>query len=150
MWYGQVKGFTTAELLVVVAIVGVLAGMTAPSLHHWLSTLRVDTVAREIAAELQLGKMRAITENGRYRMSFDLEHQAYVMQKEVLGAWHNVEASRSLPTGLRLVSVSDGRNPLYFEPRGTTPGGNALITLKNARGRTRVVSISTGGRVHVR
>jgi type II secretion system protein H len=149
MWCWQPKGFTTTELLIAVAMIGMLAGIATPSLQQWLSTMRVDTAAREMAATLQLSKMRAVTENTRYRMSFDLSHNAYVSQRESLGAWHNVEAPTRLPAGLRLVSVSAGRNPLYFEPLGTAPGGNAVITLQNARGRTRTVSISTGGRVKV-
>jgi Tfp pilus assembly protein FimT len=146
----QAEAFTTTELLVVVVIVGVLTGVAMPSLHHWLSTVRVDAAARELASTLQLGKMRAVAENTRYRVRFDLDQKAYVMQREHLGAWHSVAASTRLPTGLQLVSISEGRNPLYFEPLGTTPGGNAVIILKNARGRMRTVSISTGGRVQVK
>jgi type II secretion system protein H len=146
----KIAGFTLIELLIAVAIVGLLAGVATPSLHHWSTTIRVDTAAREVASALQLSKMRAITENTRYRMYFDLEQRAYGVQKEVLGAWRQVETPTTLPAGLWLVSVSEGRNPLYFEPLGTTPGGNALITLKNARGRVRIVAISTGGRIRVK
>ena len=142
--------FTTAELIIVLVIVGVLAAVATPPLHRWLSIVGVDTASRELAATLQLGKMRAIAENRRYRMSFDLAQHAYTVQKEVFGAWHNVEEPRALRAGLRLASVSEGRNPLYFEPLGTMPGGNASIVLQNAQGRSRTVSISTGGRVKVR
>ena len=74
--------FTTAELMIVLVIVGVLTAVATPSLHRWLSTIGVDAAARELAATLQLGKMRAIAENRRYRMSFDLAQHSYVVQKE--------------------------------------------------------------------
>ena len=150
LWSHQAAAFTTAELLIVLVIVGVLAAVATPPLHRWLSIIGVDTAARELAATLQLGKMRAIAENRRYRMSFDLAQHAYVVQKEVFGVWHNVEDSKALRAGLQLVSVSEGRNPLYFEPLGTMPSGNATIILQNAQGRSRTVAISTAGRVRVK
>jgi Tfp pilus assembly protein FimT len=150
MLCGQERAFTTVELLIVTMIVGILAAFLTPNLGRWLTTLGVDTAARELASELQLGKMRAISQNTRYRINFDLTPATYTVQKEVLGAWVDIGPPRLLPTGVRLVSVSAGRNPLYFEPLGTAPGGNAVITLQNAQGRTRAVHISTGGRVIVK
>lgn len=150
MQYRSDKGFTTAELMIGVAMLGILAAMATPALHRWLATVRVDTAARAIASALQLSKMRAIAENRRYRMSFDLDQNTYIVQKETVGGWQNVEGPRALGAGFRLASISEGRNPLYFEPLGTMPSGNATIVMHNAQGRTRILSISTGGRVKVR
>jgi prepilin-type N-terminal cleavage/methylation domain-containing protein len=150
MLYRQERAFTTVELLIVMMIVGIMAAFLTPHLGRWLSTVGVDTAARALASELQLGKMRAISQNTRYRINFDPTQATYTVQKEAAGAWADIGSPRLLPTGVRLVSVSAGRNPLYFEPLGTAPGGNAVITLQNAQGRMRAVHISTGGRVMVK
>lgn len=146
----QEGAFTTVELLIAMMLLGILAGFCTPHLHRWLTTIGIDAAARTLAAELQLGKIRAVAQNTRYRMLFDPEQATYTVQKEVQGIWEDVAHPRSLPTGVQLTSISPGRNPLYFEPLGTTPGGNAIIILRNAQGRTRAVHISTGGRVKVK
>jgi prepilin-type N-terminal cleavage/methylation domain-containing protein len=148
--YGQERAFTLVELLIVMMIVGTLAAFLTPHLGRWLTTIGVDTAARALASELQLGKMRAISQNRRYRISFDLTQATYTVQKQAVGIWEDVGTPRVLPSGVQMVSISAGRNPLYFEPLGTSPGGNAIITLQNAQGRTRTIHISTGGRVKVR
>jgi Tfp pilus assembly protein FimT len=131
-------------------IVGLLAAFLTPHLGRWLTTVGVDAAARTLASELHLGKMHAIAQNTRYRISFDPIQATYTMQKEAVGTWEDVSPPRGLPPGVQLVSISAGRNPLYFEPLGTAPGGNAVITLQNAQGRTRTVHISTGGRIKVK
>ena len=141
----QERAFTIIELVIVMMIIGVLAAFATPHLGRWLATIGVDTAAREIATELQLGKMRAISQNARYRISFNAASNTYQMQKEVAGAWQDVGHPKPLPTGVDLVSAT--ANPV-FQTLGTAPGGTT-ITLRNAQGRTRKVTVSFAGRVQV-
>ena len=84
------RAFTTVELLIVMMIVGILAAFLTPHLGRWLTTVGVDTAARELASELQLGKMRAISQNTRYRINFDPTQATYTVQKEVVGTWADI------------------------------------------------------------
>lgn len=145
MYHALARAFTTIELIIVMLIVGMMAAFATPHLGRWLSTTGVDTAAREIATELQLGKMRAISQNTRYRISFDADHNTYLVQKDVAGAWQDVGAPKPLPAGVNLVSAT--ANPV-FQTLGTAPGGTT-ITLQNAQGRTRKVTVSFAGRVKV-
>jgi prepilin-type N-terminal cleavage/methylation domain-containing protein len=135
--------FTTVELLIVMMIVGILATFLTPQLGRWLTTVRVDAAARELASELQLSKIRAISENTCYRISFDSVNDSYVVQKEVVGGWQDVSAPKSLPNGVDLVSATT--DPV-FQTLGTTPGG-ATIRLRNPQGRQRTIRVSFAGRV---
>jgi Tfp pilus assembly protein FimT len=126
-------------------IVGIMAAFLVPHLGRWLTTVGIDAAARELAAELQLGKMRAISENTRYRISFDLANDTYVVQKDVAGAWQDIGAPKALPSGIDLESAST--DPI-FQSLGTTPGGST-IRLRNTQGRQRTIRLSFAGRVKV-
>jgi Tfp pilus assembly protein FimT len=139
------RAFTTVELLLTMMTVITLATFLTPHLGRWLTTVGIDAAARELAAELQLGKMRAISENTRYRIRFDPVNDTYVVQKEAVGAWRDITAPKSLPTGVDLVHATT--DPV-FQTLGTTPGG-ATITLRNPQGRERKIRVSFAGRVKV-
>jgi Tfp pilus assembly protein FimT len=126
-------------------VVGVLAAFATPHLGRWLVTTGVDAAAREIATDLQLGKMRAISQNTRYRINFDPANNTYQVRKDVAGIWQDVGDPKSLPAGVDLVSAT--ATPT-FQTLGTAPGG-ATITLRNAQGRTRTITVSFAGRVKV-
>ena len=145
MFCGLERAFTTVELLITVMIVGILAAFLTPHLGRWLTTVGVDAAARELAAELQLGKMRAISENTRYRISFDPANDTYIVQKDVAGAWQDVGGPKTFPSGVDLVSATT--DPV-FQTLGTTPGGTT-ITLRNTQGRQRKIRLSFAGRVRV-
>lgn len=164
--------FTTTELMITMAVMGILAAVTAPNLGVQLSTIRLNSATNEIASELQRARVRAIAQNSGFGLRFDLVKNTYQVQKEgedrnnngVLdpgedlngnglldrqGMWQDVGGTRPLPRGINLVSVSAGRNPLSFQSLGVAPGGNAIITLQNGRGRTNIIRVSTAGRILV-
>jgi prepilin-type N-terminal cleavage/methylation domain-containing protein len=141
----QEGAFTIIELIIVMMVVGVLAAFATPHLGRWLATTGIDAAARGIATDLQLGKMRAISQNTRYRISFNTENDTYQMQKDVTGTWQDVGDPKLLPAGVDLVSTT--ATPT-FQTLGTAPGG-ATIMLRNAQGRTRMVTVSFAGRVQV-
>jgi Tfp pilus assembly protein FimT len=137
--------FTTVELLITMMIVGIMAAFMAPQLGRWLTTVGVDATARELASELQSWRMRAISDNIRYRISFDPGNDTYVVQKDAAGTWQDIGGPKSLPRGINLESATI--DPI-FRTLGTTPGGTT-ITLSNAQGRQRKIRLSFAGRVTV-
>jgi Tfp pilus assembly protein FimT len=139
------RAVTTVELLITLMIVSVIAAFMAPHLGRWLTTVGVDATARELAAELQLWRMRAISDNTRYRISFDPVNDTYVVQKDAAGTWQDIGGPKSLPRGINLESATI--DPI-FRTLGTTPGVTT-ITLSNAQGRQRKIRLSFAGRVTV-
>ena len=67
----QATGFTVIELLIAVGILGILSSIAIPSYNAWLPKTRVNSAARELFTELQLAKMKAISENNDYVITFD-------------------------------------------------------------------------------
>ena len=139
-------GFTLTELMVVMSLVGLLATFSAPHLGRWLAVIKVNAAARGIASELQLGRMRAISENIRFRISFDTIGETYQIHKYVAGDWEEVDPAKPLPSGIDLETATT--NPIFFQTLGTVAAGST-ITVSNAQNQKRRVTVSRSGRVKV-
>ncbi|MEG6584046.1 pilus assembly FimT family protein [Dendrosporobacter sp. 1207_IL3150] len=47
------KGFTAIEVLIVIAILGLVAGIAVPRINHSMALIELDNAARELAADLR-------------------------------------------------------------------------------------------------
>ena len=146
------RGFTVVELITVVGIMMVITAIATPSFYYWLPKYRLSAGARQIAADLQLARMKAISQNTSYRLSFTAD-DTYVMQKND-GGWDVApgHGSVTLPEG---ITVTNGDpfvpfNTSEFQSRGTanTGVGSDDITLTNDD-LDRAVCIELVGRVHI-
>jgi len=142
-------GFTVIELLAVIAIMLVITAIAIPSFYLWLPTYRLSAGARQIAADLQLARMKAISQNTSYRLRFTAE-DTYEMQKND-GVWAVApgHGSVKLPEG---ITVTNGIafNTSEFQSRGTanTGVGTDDIELTNDD-KTMRVCIKIVGRVFI-
>lgn len=65
------------ELLVVVAIIGVVALITVPALIQLMPQYRIRSAASETAAAIRMIRQRAVTTRSPWRISFDLGLNRY-------------------------------------------------------------------------
>jgi type IV fimbrial biogenesis protein FimT len=59
----RARGFTTTELMIVLAILGILTAMAAPSMATLMRTQRLRTASFDLMAGLQLARSEAIKRN---------------------------------------------------------------------------------------
>lgn len=64
-------GFSLIELMVGVALLGVLAALAAPSMRQFLAAQQVADVARRLGSDLQLARNEAIKRNGQVLVCAD-------------------------------------------------------------------------------
>ncbi|MFQ5681807.1 MAG: GspH/FimT family pseudopilin [Candidatus Binatia bacterium] len=132
------SGFTVAELMTTVGVAAILIGIAVPGFLSWLPTLHLSDAARQVATDLQLARMTAISQNTATTVAFNVTNATYSFGTE------SRDLSDLYP-GITISSVTPA-NPT-FSMRGTvTGGGTTTITLSNGSD-TKQVQVNSVGRV---
>lgn len=119
------KSFTLIELLMIMAILALIIGMSIPTFSSFKNQLLLNATAQRIASDLR-----------------KIQSQAYSEHKTLSLDPNQLE----LPSGIRLKS---GKT-ISFSPSGSTSfGGSGSLLLQNQRGQTKKIIVSTVGRVRV-
>ena len=66
----QKNGFSFIELLVVIGIITVLAGIAIITFHNYKPTMKINGAARQIHSDLMQSRMKAVSENNNYVVAF--------------------------------------------------------------------------------
>lgn len=71
------RGFSLVEMMIVIAIIGIVAAIAAPSFNKYRDNINLKEAARELSSEIALCKQRAVTENVHYKITFDTGENSY-------------------------------------------------------------------------
>jgi len=118
------------ELVVVVAIALIIAGMAVPKFLTTQRSYRISGDARDISGELLLAKMRAGSDFSRSRVYSDISGKTFRVEvyNKTTSAWAVESGSQPLASG-----VSFGYGTLSTPPTGTqTTIGQPPACLDNA------------------
>jgi prepilin-type N-terminal cleavage/methylation domain-containing protein len=136
------RGTTLAELLIVMAIIGIGATLTVPNMGKQIARYRLKTAAREISNFLLETRAEAVKnsdiDNPRYyRVFFSQAAGTYVRQRYESASWANDGVSKTLTTNVTIASlVPSTINDLYFTSEGSllrdVDGNPANLIFDNA------------------
>lgn len=135
------NGLTLLEVLLVVSIIAVLAGVSYPSVASGIDSIRMRTGADSLAAFLN----NAMARVERLQQPVEVRFYTGTNRIEQLGVRAGVIEELTLPDGLNLVDYVPGRpdNPglrtLMLLPGSPFPAASFLI--ENRRGARRIVRI---------
>lgn len=135
--YRERAGFSLIEVMVSLTIMGTLIAIALPKFSQLLPGIRLASAARQVATDLQLARMRAISQHANQTVAFDTSTATYTF-----GSSDTRNLNQMYP-GTTITSLSSG-NPTF-----TTTGTAATqttITLTN-NGVTKQIQVATIGRV---
>ena len=75
----QQQGFTLAEVIMVLAIIGILAAIAIPNFLSWLPNMRLKAAARDLYSSMQKARAEAIKTNRSHAIVFDTANNRYVL-----------------------------------------------------------------------
>ena len=138
-------GKTLMELMVVVAILGIVAAMGTPNFLALNSRTQARCVTEEIASELRLARQLAITYRDRVRIVFDLDQQALVAQFVNGATTHHIY--RYGDKGIVIEEPSAGPE-ILFHPSGRSATATT-IQLRSKEGQIQKLTVGITGRVSI-
>jgi Tfp pilus assembly protein FimT len=150
---GNAAGYSLAELVVVIAVLGVTMGVALPSLWTYYQSAALRGAAEQTVSMLTNARQLAIRVNNIVCVTFDANGMQYHVGTCTAAAYTGAETDASgyiaLPSGMTL----SGTNNLCFNYLGAgaaTPSpcvANGTLTVTRAAGGTMSVTMATTGRV---
>lgn len=146
---GSQRGFTLAELIAALAVIGILSVVATPLFMTFLRASETRGASRELAALLYQARELAITRNTNYTVQIDTNGNQLRFVDGLGTPWvgpgTDGNGYRRLVNQAQLVAAN--ANPV-FNPLGTAGGGR--ITVQNASGTSSLdVVIAPSGRVRI-
>ena len=135
-------GITLVEMVVVVAIIGLIAGISFPSISAGLDSVRMVAATDSVAAFLNRAVNRAQRRQQAVMLAISPKENLLMLDSTEPGFRREFK----VPEGIAIVAIlpetagePDGRRHFYFMPGGTIPGIG--IELANHRGTHRIVRL---------
>ena len=138
------SGITFFELMVVVGIISILAGLAIPGFFNWLPQYRMRSAADDVLSALQYAKLRAIRENDIVSVTFNTANDSYLVFLD-----SGTVKSGRMPTGIDLQSPGFSLDPVSGQPvvrftRRGFPDASGNIVVANGTA-TRNINLTLGG-----
>lgn len=154
---GAEGGFSLIEMLVVVSLIGLMVVVGYPNMIEWLDRYQVRGAASELAANIQLQRMRAVSQNAEFSIAFDAASGTYSLFEGDPDTGTMLEpVARTLPQGVAFSGADDpvgvADDVILFHPDGSLNDSTAVtdtITMGNLAATFEVQVNRATGRVEV-
>ncbi len=138
---GSKKGFSLLELIVVLILVGLAAGVVMPSFSRGLRGLEMETAGRDLMTRMRHARSQAIAKQKVFRIILQKDEEETVPDYYVFADEFEQQIRKFvLPEGVS-VETEEQEFPvrINFYANGRSSGG--LFTLKRETGRQMKISV---------
>lgn len=132
------------ELLIALAVIAILSSISVVSWARMRSGLAIAAAARQVAMELTLTRLRAISTGTNHRVLFHEGQGAYWVQRLEGKSYRNLGVATLLPDEVRITACTATGDAVTFRPRGNA-STFGTISLENDDGDRRQVIVDIAG-----
>jgi prepilin-type N-terminal cleavage/methylation domain-containing protein len=138
------RGFTFAELMVVIAIIAITAAIAIPNYISWLPKRRLQSAVSDMQATMQLARLTAVKENKVATLTFDIANESYRLS--VAG---RTVKSGGMPAGIDLASVflkgtETSATSVNFDSKGLA-NPEIDVRLQNSQNKQKLIQLNLTG-----
>ena len=151
-------GFTLVELIVIVAVIGLIAAIATLSIPEWRDNIRLKTAARDVISSFQFARVEAAKRNSSILVQVTAggagvgDCTVFIDNGQGVGG----TADDSTPNGSEAIRILDlpaivsisgtTISPYVFNTRGIPTSGGGTVQLTNGK-RTYNVTLSPAGAI---
>lgn len=147
------KGVTLIELIVVMVIIAIGAGLLVPNIGGWLSNYRLRSATRDVASMMRVAQMKAVSNNLQYRVNLDdadIGVNNYVLQYQSTAGWVNDGAIQCFPKGIWIPGGGITLPGKHAEFNSNSTSSTGSLTLQNTKGTQKKITLTPAtGRVKI-
>ena len=141
------RGFSLAELTVVMAVIGILCALALPSFLSYYQSAQLRAAASDVVSQLNLGRQMAIQRNSPVCVSIGSTAPKYYLGTctgtLLLGVTTDSSGDSADHEGITLSTTA---NPIFSNLGAANPGATITVTRGS---RTLRVTVLPSGRVSV-
>ena len=162
------RGYSIIEILVVVAIIGIMSLVTVPAFINFQRANTIKSALRSFTSDIRNSRQRAISRNSEVRLELDSANTFRFYEKPNAGAWGALNGFSGTGPGRNMKTLdnairfsantlgdtdSNSKNDIVFRPDGTVNIGNGTGTItlqsswKNISQNQFLITVSTSGKL---
>lgn len=147
-------GLTLLELCIILAVISILTGLSIPGIQPWLLHYRLKSQVRNISTDFQFIKLRAISQNTDYAISFTLNNYPtpdtyQIKYIDSNSCWQKEGPSKQILPKIDIDHIS-GPQDIQFSSQGSCDSDGVIYLTNYRREKYKILLSSSTGNIKIR
>jgi prepilin-type N-terminal cleavage/methylation domain-containing protein len=139
------RGFTLVEMLLSVAIISLLAGLSLPVYASFSNRNELDITAQNLASALRRAQVYARGVHGDSQWGVAIQSEAIILFKG--SSYASRDAAYDEPSSISASTTVGGLSEVLFAKLSGTPAATGTVTFTNVNNESKTVTINAKGTV---